>query len=921
MAKKSPPNFAEGRGPALHSARWRFGAFELDEARRELSRQGELVEIEPKPLNMLMLMLRHPGELITKNDLMEALWTGRIVTESVLSNCVTKLRSVLGDEAGAPRIRNLHGYGYRLEASPELITELLPQAEAPLLQVESGVPFRPHWRLRRRLGLSGETWLAEQPHTGEQRVFKFAHTPRALSALKREVTLYRLLRQTLEDQAQVPDLLDWNFDEPPWFIEAEYCALGSLSDWLEAQGGARALPLETRLGLVIQLAEALGAVHAVGILHKDLKPANVLVSPARNGEVRLKLGDFGSGRLLDSTRLEALAITRLGFSQFVESGSSSTSGTPLYYAPEVLSGQPTTLKADIYALGVIFYQLVVGDLRRLFAPGWEASVEDELIREDIAAAAAGDPYARLPDALLLAQRLRQLPARREERARQKAEREAAAATVLALHKAESRRAGLRIAAGVLAVGLVVSTVLFWQAAKARDAAQRAGEQALASRDFLLRDVLGRLSSGDEPAQRVTVGDLLRTAAEQVGDRFKADPATEAVVRHVLGLALVQLGLREEASREFFAAIEKAHSLTVQSPVAYAGMATSLMTNEYNLNRFQAHATKFAELHAFSRKWLPAHHPDLLSQYRVLALVALDTSRFAEALVLINQAVDTAAAQPDTPLRSTVYLLRIQGRVQLVNGEYSAGVQTLRKALALSREALGAESWATADLMAVLAAALTDVGEYAEARTLLEAAEPMARRWEPVPGELRLLVVERIVENELRAGRPESMRLAMASRAELLRQMPAELANRPSDYNDLLPQIAVAEGRWGDALANRLDCSLPSVSMIDCNIWNDRAIAGEQARVHALVELNRLQEAEARLQQLESGALSTLPAANFLQMQQLVLQARLMRARLRNAEAVRLISEVGQRCEAIFLSTHPQCQQWRALREGLFSHPL
>ena len=87
MAKKLPPDFAAEPGPVLHTARWRFGEFELDEGKRELTRAGTVIELEPKPLNMLMLMLRHPGELITKNDLMEALWTGRVVSESVLSNC------------------------------------------------------------------------------------------------------------------------------------------------------------------------------------------------------------------------------------------------------------------------------------------------------------------------------------------------------------------------------------------------------------------------------------------------------------------------------------------------------------------------------------------------------------------------------------------------------------------------------------------------------------------------------------------------------------------------------------------------------------------------------------------------------------------------------------------------------------------
>lgn len=96
MAKHKTPVKEHDATPVLHAARWRFAGLELDEGRRELSRDGTIIHVEPKPLNLLMLMLRHPGELIPKSDLMEALWTGRIVTDSVLTNCVRKLRTALG---------------------------------------------------------------------------------------------------------------------------------------------------------------------------------------------------------------------------------------------------------------------------------------------------------------------------------------------------------------------------------------------------------------------------------------------------------------------------------------------------------------------------------------------------------------------------------------------------------------------------------------------------------------------------------------------------------------------------------------------------------------------------------------------------------------------------------------------------------
>ena len=67
-------------------------------------------------------------------------------------------------------------------------------------------------------------------------------------------------------------------------------------------------------------------------------------------------------------------------------------------APEILEGQPFTVKSDIYALGVILYQFLVGDFHKALSPEWERDIDDELLREDIALAVAPNPAMRLADA-------------------------------------------------------------------------------------------------------------------------------------------------------------------------------------------------------------------------------------------------------------------------------------------------------------------------------------------------------------------------------------------------------------------------------------------------------------------------------------------------------------------------------------------
>src|SRR3546814_11143857 len=103
-----------------------------------------------------------------------------------------------------------------------------------------------------------------------------------------------------------------NVDQLRCYLEVEYGG-GNRADWATQPPGLAALPLQQRLHLSLKIADAVAAAHSVCVLHKDLKPANVLVT--RNGKRwQLRLEDFGSGRLLDPHRLEQLDTTALGLS-------------------------------------------------------------------------------------------------------------------------------------------------------------------------------------------------------------------------------------------------------------------------------------------------------------------------------------------------------------------------------------------------------------------------------------------------------------------------------------------------------------------------------------------------------------------------------------------------------------------------------
>ena len=253
------------------------------------------------------------------------------------------------------------------------------------------IPQRGNWLLADKLGEGGfgEVWLATHKKTGEQRVFKFCFQADRLRALRREVTLFRLLKEALGNRDDIARILDWQFDDAPYFLESEYTEGGSLVDWAEDRGGPGQIPLATRLELIAQVGEALAAAHSVGVLHKDIKPANILITSDREGPPRVRLADFGIGLIQDKQLLQEKGITAYGLT--LPEGESSTGGTHLYMAPELVEGKVATVQADIFALGVMLYQIVVGDFNRALAPGWERDVEDELLREDIATSSRDRP--------------------------------------------------------------------------------------------------------------------------------------------------------------------------------------------------------------------------------------------------------------------------------------------------------------------------------------------------------------------------------------------------------------------------------------------------------------------------------------------------------------------------------------------------
>jgi serine/threonine-protein kinase len=205
----------------------------------------------------------------------------------------------------------------------------------------NGTLLAGRYRVIRRLGTGGAAtvFLCEDERLGRKVAVKrmHAHSPEDIERrLRREARLGASL-----SHPGLVSVFDTETYEEGVFIVMEYVEGETLADAL-SRG-----PLDTRRTLEIlrALASALDHVHAQGIVHRDVKPANVLLG--KDGSV--KLADLGVGIATDNTR-----ITQSG----------QVLGTPAYMSPEQVDGATPTPSVDIYALGAVAYEMLSGEKAR-----------------------------------------------------------------------------------------------------------------------------------------------------------------------------------------------------------------------------------------------------------------------------------------------------------------------------------------------------------------------------------------------------------------------------------------------------------------------------------------------------------------------------------------------------------------------------
>ena len=194
----------------------------------------------------------------------------------------------------------------------------------------------------------GEVYRVEDLTLTQEVALKFLPAPVSRSPERRERLLSEVRAARQVSHPNVCRVYDTGETDGELFLSMEYIDGEDLASLLRRIGR---LPPDKAIGVARQLCAGLAAAHAKGVLHRDLKPANVMIDGEGNG-----------------------VITDFGLAGLAQQPDDHVAGTPAYMAPELFSGRPASVKSDVYALGLVLYELFGG------RPAFQAASVSELAR-------------------------------------------------------------------------------------------------------------------------------------------------------------------------------------------------------------------------------------------------------------------------------------------------------------------------------------------------------------------------------------------------------------------------------------------------------------------------------------------------------------------------------------------------------------
>ena len=526
----------------------------------------------------------------------------------------------------------------------------------------------------------------------------------------------------LTDGGVTDDGLPWYAME---FIEGE-----PLGAWCDA----RQLSLRDRVTLFLQVLQAVDYAHRNLVVHRDLKPSNMLVTGSLPGQV--KLLDFGIAKLLDEA--EGAALT----------GTDMRLMTPDYAAPEQILGEPISTATDVYALGVVLFELLCG---RLPYPGTGPRVAAAIVDQEPERLkqALSHPSGTHGSSVEELARRRNLPASRM-RAALDADLEQVVAIALA-KRAEERYASVAAMAedlrawsegrpllsrpvpwparalkfvrrNRLAVSAAAAVVIVALAGMAATWVQWAQARREAETAQAVRRTLTGLFAAADPDNHAGVEPSLREVLDLGVEQVEADLALQPAVRvpllSDLGAVYTSLGDYPRAS-ELLTRAQEADLDAVRDPAEVMRLHLRRAEVETALAHYDAAESALAAAQALMASQAEERAFDIDVDLAA-ARIADERDREPEAISRLSQLVARLErAQPPRPLDLSTALSAL-GNVQLDGGHFAEGAQLMRRSLEQKRLA-GANPLLIASAEAELGRALRDNQQPQESEAMLKAA--------------------------------------------------------------------------------------------------------------------------------------------------------------------------------------------------------
>jgi serine/threonine protein kinase len=343
--------------------------------------------IRRKELELLDVLICANGKLVSRNELIDELWNGHaLVGEPGLNRLMADLRKTIHDnDKSKPIIRTITRKGYQLNGSVKDIED----TSCNSLKIGESF-FDDEWRLMDLVSKTdvSETWLAKSINESQTRIFRFCLKEKHLQRLRKEVDTLKYLKKSLSKVDEIITIESWQLDEPPYFLEIPTTKFGSLQHWSNQIGSLIHIPHSIRLGLMVDIAKAIAAIHQLGMVHKNLQPSSVFIDDDE-GSMKAKLGEFGLSECNEVKDQVEVTTNR----QII---TSSGEGVHLdYQAPETIAHCNVFEASDVYAFGVLLYQMMSGNLNRQLVNDWHLDITDKKISLLIRQCVVDNPQERI----------------------------------------------------------------------------------------------------------------------------------------------------------------------------------------------------------------------------------------------------------------------------------------------------------------------------------------------------------------------------------------------------------------------------------------------------------------------------------------------------------------------------------------------